>query len=164
MSAIRATFRKWKVGVYSIEPEQPPRARNRYHAYGERLVIVRFSLNGRTIEIKTNECEIAHDNLERMVLALETMRLSRVRKVELLLVAAYQQLYPAHAAKPDAPPKVDTGDPYAVLGVGQHYPLSVIEAIWKAKLRVEHPDVGGSAAVATKLNAAMADIRKRRAS
>lgn len=161
ISVIRSTFRKWKIGIYSIEPEHPPRARNRYHHFGERKVTVRFQLNGRTVEIESNGCDVAHDNLERMALALETLRLSRLRKIEPLVVDAYRQLYPVPTPKAE-PPKVDPNDPYAILGVEPRYPLAVIEAIWKARLRVEHPDVGGSAAVATKLNAAMAEIRKRK--
>lgn len=162
VSAIRATFRKWKIGIYSIEPEQAPRARNRYHHFGERKVTVRFQLNGRTVELESNGCDVAHDNLERLALTLETLRLSQLRKVEPLVVGAYRQLYPTPAPRAE-PTKVDPNDPYAILGVEPRYPLIVIEAIWKARLRVEHPDAGGNAAVATKLNAAMAEIRRRKA-
>lgn len=163
MAAIRSTLRKWKIGIYSIEPETPPRARNRYHHFGERKVTVRFQRNGRTVILECNDCDVAHDNLERLALVLETMRLSHVRKVEPLLVSAYRQLHPV-PAKPDAPPKIDPNDPYALLGVEAHYPLPIIESIWKARLRVEHPDAGGRADVAKALNAAMAAIKKQRAS
>lgn len=161
MAAIRATFRKWGITDYRVEPTKPPRARNRYHAYGERMVTARFQWGTRKIVLSTNGEDVAHDNLARLALTLESLRLNEVREIDDLMVTAYRQMAPLPMPKAAAP-QVDEGDPYAVLGVEQRYPLAIIETIWKARLRVEHPDAGGSVAVATKLNAAMTEIRQRR--
>lgn len=158
MSAIRSTFRKWGALSYQIAPQEPPRARNRHHSYGERSVTVRFHLRGRSVELTSNSKSIAHDNLALLALTLESLRLNKVREIEPLIITAYRQLDPLPTIK-TAPP-LDESDPYVILGVGEHYPLTVIETIWKARLRVEHPDAGGSNAMAIKLNAAMAEIRK----
>ena len=161
MASIRATFRKWGVTGYQIEPAQPPRARNHYHTYGERRVRVRFRVGAKPIDLACDSETVAHDNLALLALALESLRINEVRRIDGLMVTAYRQIDPLPIPKAAAP-TLDESDPYAVLGVEQRYPLAVIEAIWKARLRVEHPDAGGSSAMATKLNAAMADIRQRR--
>lgn len=161
VTGIRSTFRKWNVTMYVIEPLTPPARRDAYHTYEQRVVTVRFRFNNRNIELSSSSELIAHDNLAQLALTIEQLYLNRVRSIEGLIIAAYRQLLPPMMTP--EPPKIDEGDPYRILGVERHYPLAVIELIWKARLRVEHPDAGGSAAVATKLNAAMADIRKRRA-
>lgn len=162
---ISSTFRKWNITTYEIMPLKPPARRDRYHTYEERTVTVRWWLGGKWIELTNKTEPVAHDNLALLALTIEQMYMHKVSAIDALMVSAYRQLYPPPTVAPEPSKiKIDESDPYAVIGVERHYPLPVIELIWKAKLRVEHPDVGGKAEVATKLNAAMADIRKRRAS
>lgn len=165
VTSICSTFRKWNITTYEIRPLKPPARRDHYHTYEERTVTVRWWLGGKWVELTNKTEAVAHDNLALLALTIEQMYLHKVSATDALMVSAYRQLYPPPTVAPEPPKiKIDERDPYAVLGVERHYPLPVIELIWKAKLRVEHPDVGGKAEVATKLNAAMADIRKRRAS
>lgn len=160
---ICSTFRKWNITTYEIRPLKPPARRDHYHTIEARKVTVRWWLHGRWIEISTTVEPVAHDNLALLALTIEQIYLNKMRSIDALMVSAYRQLHPP-AVAPEAPrSKIDEHDPYAVLGVERHYPLPIIELIWKAKLRVEHPDAGGSTAVASKLNSAMADIRKRQA-
>lgn len=168
-TAIQRTFRLWNVRIYSIEPLDAPARRDRFHDPEQRKVIVRFMLPAsfvlpanRKIVLVANVESVAHDNLEVLATALETMRLSNVRRTEHLLVAAYRQRYPVTPMPASQPmPQLDPTDPYVVLGVEPHYPLEVIETIWKARLRVEHPDAGGNGDKAQRLNLAMQEIRKR---
>lgn len=166
INAISRTMKKWGVVDYEIRPVVAPvKRRDKYCPVSQRPVSVWFRRNHKQVHLQSVECETAHENLERLTFVIETMDLVGRAGCESLMVALYRQLWPAApTAQPTPTPAVDAGDPYAVLGVGQHYPLAVIEAIWKARLRVEHPDAGGSAATASRLNAAMADIRKRRSS
>lgn len=123
------------------------------------MVSVEFWLAGRKIFLQQNAKTIAHDNLELMATALETLRLNSVRGVDWLCANAYRQLdqpIQKNETKPDA------SDPYVVLGVTRDYPLNVIEAIWKQHLRCAHPDAGGSHDAAIRLNVAMDKIRKEK--
>ncbi|MCE7982525.1 MAG: hypothetical protein DYG89_15140 [Caldilinea sp. CFX5] len=162
MAALRATFRKWKIKDWEVEPVNPPARRDRYHSYGDRKVVVRFKLYNKQIVLVQTAKQIAHDNLEDLAQALETIRMSKVRGIEDLLVAAYRQIDPVVITKSEPkPPKLDPTSPYVILGVEEHYPLAIIEIIWKARLRVEHPDAGGNADRAKALNGAMQEIRRR---
>ncbi len=171
IAAINKTMRLWKVKRYSIEPKDAPARRDRYHSSEQRRVTVRFVPpavrlfdSNRQIVLCFDTKSVAHDNLELLAAALETIRLGQSRGIEPLLMAAYRQLDPIAVA--EAPRhknnQLNSSDPYAILGVEPHYPLAVIETIWKAKLRVEHPDAGGDGAKAARLNEAMDEIRKRK--
>lgn len=161
VSEIRETFRKWKIVEWGLNPIKAPQRRDRYHTYGQRLVAVRYFYHGKFITLSENREDLAHDNLQRLAVALETLRLSDVRNISVLIASHYTQQAPAPKppSSPPPPPK-DTSDPYIILGVERKYPLPVIETIWKARLRVEHPDVGGSAERTVILNVAMDKIRK----
>lgn len=161
LSNINSTFRKWKiVDSYLVEPRKAPKQRNQYHSPSDRFIKITFTAKGKKVFLTCSSELIAHDNLELLALALESMRMNDVRGITQYVVLGYAQMYPGR--QPEAQKKVDENDPYVVLGVGEHYSLPVIETIWKARLRVEHPDTGGSEAVAKKLNAAMSEIRQRR--
>lgn len=159
-SAISKTMRLWGVKQHTVDPESAPARRDRYHTYGQRKVTIRFTVYGKLVVLCSTMGSLAHDNLEMLAQTVETLRLSKYRKIEDLLIAAYRQIDPLPVA-PRAP-ALDPADPYAVLGVGEHYTLTIIEAIWKAHLRVEHPDAGGNADRAKALNAAMDKIRKQK--
>jgi hypothetical protein len=165
MAEIEETFRKWKIHTWTIAPRKAPERRDRYHTQSVRTVQVIFRYRGRPVTLTVNTLDRAHDNLQLLAVTLETLRLSDVRKVTDLVAAAYAQMV-SPAKPPTTPPPIHGADqdaltdPYRVLGVERHYPMAIIEAIWKARLRVEHPDVGGSAATAARLNAAMDELRK----
>ena len=157
-------FRKWRVTEWAISPEKNPTPKaNKVYAANERLVTLRFRKNGRWLGLGCSSESFARDNLALLALAIESMRLNDVRKVTKLVVGAYSSMYPPATPPPvreGERPKVDTNDPYAILGVEPNYPLLVIEAVWKAHLRAVHPDMGGSTEKAQRLNAAMDAIRR----
>ena len=163
MAALRATFRKWKIEDWQIEPINPPARRDHYHSPAERKIVVRFKhANKRIVLIKMSR-DTAHDNLKDLTEALETIRLSEFRNIEDVLVHFYRQTDPYVITKAEPkPPKLDPTNPYVILGVEEHYPLNIIEIIWRTKLRVEHPDAGGNTDKAKALNVAMQEIRKLR--
>lgn len=49
IAAVNRTFRLWKVGMYSIDPMEPPGRRDRYHSPEQRKVTARFALAGKQI-------------------------------------------------------------------------------------------------------------------
>ena len=155
------TFRKWRVTEWQLIPEKEPARRTKhYHSSEERLVKVRWKLpDGRWITLSDQSQDSAHANLQNLVLALESIRMNAVRKISGLVAGGYALMSPP-APKPP-PAAVNENDPYIVLGVMPNYPLAIIETIWRARLRVEHPDVGGSEERAKALNAAMDAIRKK---
>lgn len=162
ISALGSTFRKWGVTRWTIEPKVAPDRRDRWHDPVQRLIRVEFTLYSKQITLLQGTRSTAHENLELMVSALESLRLAEVRGANMLVANAYAQLYPtSKAAQQEQKP--DTDDPYVVLGVRREYPLPIIESIWRQHLRVCHPDAGGSHDMAIKLNVAMDKIRKEKA-
>lgn len=159
--SVATIFRRWHVTNWKIEPVTAPPPRNCQHSISDRYVRVSFVKNGRDVVLSCLTESLAHDNLQLLAYAIEAMRMNEHDFITALVVSGYRQLYPIPQSDQE-PKKVDENDPYAVLGVGPHYPLSIIETIWKARLRVEHPDAGGSEIKAKQLNAAMAEIRQRR--
>lgn len=160
ISAIHTTFRRWGINRYIILPFEAPERRDRYHTRDQRMINVTFWIAGKEITLQQNTGSVAHDNLELMAIALETLRLNSVRGTDWLCSSAYRQMHNL----PDRTPKAsaDENDPYVVLGVNRNYPLAIIESIWKQHLRVLHPDAGGSHDATVKLNAAMDKIRKEK--
>jgi hypothetical protein len=153
------TFRKWPgITHWTVDPLRPKRAINQYHNEQERRVTLRYTLAGREIVLTMDRQARAHDNLRVLYLAVEAMRLNEQRGIAEVVASAYAQLPGPKDLTPRSAPAIV--DPYAALGVDRSYPLDVIESIWKARLRAEHPDRGGSQENAAKLNAAMDAIRK----
>ena len=163
VSAISTTFRKWGVTKWAITPQTAPDRRDRWHSPTQRIVRVEFMLYRNQIVLLEGKLSTAHENLELMANALESMRLAEVRGTHMLVANAYRQLYPPASAQLSEP-QIDKDDPYVILGVARSYPLPVIEAIWKQHLRCAHPDAGGSHEAAIRLNVAMDKIRKEKTS
>jgi len=162
-SEVAETFRKWRVVEWALEPEKQPPLRNRYHLPDHQTVKIRWRKLGKQISLVCSSENTAPDNLQLLATTIETLRLNEVRKVDRLGAGAYSLMYPPPAPKtPVAPPPIDDTNPYAVLGVSPSYTLAIIEIIWKARLRAEHPDVGGDEERAKALNEAMDEIRRQR--
>jgi len=163
---ISETFRKWHVTEWELIPEKEPAKRTKhYHALEERLVKVRWRLpDGRWITLSDQSQDYAHGNLQNLALAIESMRMNAVRKISRLVAGAYALMSPppgVRQAHPSVAEPIEANDPYVLLGVTSNYPLAIIETIWRARLKVEHPDMGGNAERAKALNAAMDAIRKK---
>lgn len=164
ISAIHTTFRRWGIKRYVITPLEAPERRDRYHTRDQRMICVTFQMGGKEIVLQQNALSVAHDNLELMAIALETLRINSVRGTDWLCSSAYRQMHGTQPVNQSSQPKPDDNDPYTILGVARSYPLPVIEAIWKQHLRCAHPDAGGSHDAAIRLNVAMDKIRREKIS
>lgn len=89
------------------------------------------------------------DNLRVLYLALDSIRLNEARGIADIVREAYLSL----------PAPMRQRDPYEVLGVRPDAPRHVIEAAYRARARVVHPDAGGSDAEMAALNAAWEALR-----
>lgn len=151
MRDLRDTMEKWRVRSWSVDPVKPGRrpVTNR--------VSITFTLrNGEEKLVTLGSQPTPRDNLRALALSLEDMRMVEVRG----LGDVYKQVYGAALAP--AATTLPTG-PYAVLGVRPDAPWEVVEAAYRARVRVIHPDApGGSTAAAAALNSAMDAIRKER--
>src|SRR5947209_10255232 len=93
----------------------------------------------------------AVDNLRVLYLAVEAMRMNEKRGISDVIESAYLQLAaPAQAI-----------DPYELLEIRPDASLEVAEAAYKAKVRNEYPDRGGSTEHMKRLNQAIHEIRKK---
>jgi hypothetical protein len=110
----------------------------------------------------------ATENLHLIAVALETIRMAKVRGVEKILALLYRQMYPAPSPPPPLPPP--RSEPrqipphYAVLHIDPSAPLEVAEAAYRALAKRAHPDAGGSTETMQRLNAAIETIRAEKGS
>lgn len=153
--SVRDTFRKWGVEHFEIlcalrgvqaqkwnqRPEEAEVAINFIHPTSGASVPVTSKLQDRAV-----------DNFRVCYLALEAIRLNEARGIADVVREAYLSL----------PAPVRQRDPYEVLGVRSDTPLEDIEAMYRAKARRLHADVGGSDAAMKELNTAIERIREER--
>jgi hypothetical protein len=146
-------MRLW--GVTEWQTNQPTGARARGWTQSEaaRTVKLTYTKNGKTVTLVMGKQERAVDNLRVLYLAVEALRLNERRGISDVIASAYLQL-----AAPG-----EQLDPYEVLDIRPGAPLEVVEAAYKAKMRIAHPDSGGSIDEAKRLNTAIERIRKEAA-
>jgi hypothetical protein len=146
-------MRLW--GVTEWQTNYPTGARS--HAWSQseaaRTVKLTYTKNGKHVTLVMGRQERAVNNLRVLYLAVEALRLNERRGISDVIASAYLQL-----AAPEEDP-----DPYEVLDIRPGAPLAVAEAAYKAKMRLAHPDSGGSIAEAKRLNTAIEKIRKEAA-
>ena len=144
-------MRRW--GVTQWETNYPRGARSdaRLQKEVDRTVKLTYNQKGRTVTLVMGKQQRAVDNLRVLYLAVEAMRLNEVRGIHELLESAYLQLA--------APAQV--ADPYEVLEIRPDASLEVVEAVYKAKVKMVHPDKGGSELLMKRLNQAIEAIRKK---
>lgn len=138
------TFRKWGINRWSVEPTRQPKASER------QAVTLRYWRNNGEVVLPMGKQWKAVDNLRVLYLAVEAMRMNELRGISDVVASAYAQL----------PVPKEANDPYAVLRVDPAWSLAEIEGVWKARLKSNHPDRGGSTEMTAKLNAAMEEIRR----
>jgi len=147
------TMAKW--GVTDWQTNNPRGARSTVYQQTEkdRTVELTYVKQGKTVTLRMGKQMRAVDNLRVLYLAVESMRMNEKRGIGDVLESAYLQL-----ASP-APVQ----DPYEVLEIRDGASLDVAEAAWKAKIRNNHPDRGGSEHHMKILNQAIEEIRKKAA-
>lgn len=96
------------------------------------------------------------DNLHAIALTLTGLRAFE-------RYGTYTREQAVEGARPMLPPPEPEGPTWwDVLGVKRDWPLDAIEAVWRQKLTMMHPDRGGAVEGAAELNAAMDAARKER--
>lgn len=112
----------------------------------------RFVLRGVEVSVVCDAWDTYDLNLCAVYLAIQAIRLNEVRGIADTMRAAYTAL-PGPAAEPMK------RDPYEVLGIAHGQPLEVIDAVYRAKAKVAHPDAGGSHAAFVELQDAYERIK-----
>jgi hypothetical protein len=117
----------------------------------ERTVRLTYYKNDKPVTLEMGKQARAVDNLRVLYLAIQAMRLNEKRGISEVIESAYLQLAAPGQQK----------SPHEVLGIMPNAPLEVAEAAYKARVRVAHPDVGGSEAQIKALNDAISKIRSQ---
>jgi DnaJ-domain-containing protein 1 len=156
---LRATFDKWGIAQWEVEPRRPPRTKNQQ--LSERRVRLVYTKDGAPIVLTMDRQDRAVDNLRVLYLAVEAMRLNEARGIAEVVASAYAQLPPPGGPETVAPAPLAT-EPYAVLGIAPSAPLAVAEAAYRTLVKAAHPDAGGDVAAMQRLNAAIAAIREQK--
>jgi len=163
---IAETFRKWRCDpptlIYTVQKRS---ASKRYQTKEERTVTIEFRKYNKPIRLTMSREERAIENLEKIALAVEHLRLAEVRTIDTLVMLMYRQMYPqVQEQKPPPPPRAEMPrGPYAVLHIANDAPLEVAEAAYRALTKKAHPDLGGDTATMQRLNAAIEQIRREHA-
>jgi DnaJ-domain-containing protein 1 len=153
LAALGETMRKWGVREWSVTPATMSSkiARKVFQTMEERTVTLRYLKNGAEVVLAMSKQDRAVDNLRVLYLAIEAMRLNEARGIADVIREAYLQL----------PSPSQHSDPYEVLGVRPDSPIEVIEAAYRARAKMIHPDKGGSEEEMRSLNEAMEIIRRQ---
>ena len=141
---LRESFAKWRVARYVVEPNCLPRQLHAHLSKTERGVTVRFWMGDREVVLTSDDQARPVDNLKKLQLCIEDMRMIDRRGATSVMQSAYLQL---------APP-VKERDPFEVLGLRPGANKALIDAAFKARAQEAHPDKGGTAEAMAELNAA----------
>lgn len=135
----------------NLELRLDGRPRERQSAPVDPGVAVYFQLSGRPMVLSCDRWETVAANVAAVAAHIEAMRgMARWG------VGTVEQMFAGFEALPSPEP----GDWRSVLGLGQGATLTDAEARWREMMRTAHPDIGGSHAEATRLNAAIAAARE----
>ena len=149
---LRDCFSKWGVRDYVIDYNVPRAALGRTTlSREERAVTLRWIPRGKTakVVISMSAQDTVADNLRVLYLAVEAMRMNEKRGIDPeLMRSAYMQIGAA-----------DDGV-WTLLGIPPTADRAAIEAAYRERIKVAHPDAGGSDEAASALNAARATALK----
>lgn len=163
MFELSESFSKWGIGskAWRVTAVRP-RSTGRYAMYSasERRVIVEFihPVGKNMIRVEKSDLSRPQDNLRAIFLSIEAIRMIEKRGTADLVRDALLQIEAPAGERP-----VVKRDPYEVLEVTRSTSMEVIDAAYKAKARVLHPDAGGTKEEMQELNEAMTAIRNERA-
>ena len=143
IEALAVEFDRWGVRKWSLEPQRVD-GRKSWWSAEEVRVTVRFEKNGQTIVLSMADQERPVDNLRVLTLGIEAIRLNEVRGIGQVMREAYLQIAGPRARR----------DPYEVLGVLRDSDVEVVRAVYLAKAKKLHPDVGGDPAAFAELQEA----------
>lgn len=161
---IEEQLNRWGgVSSWRVDTKLAPRSATKWNQTAEECrVALHYTRKGKDYQIVMGRQSRAVDNLLVIWLILETLRLNDARGYAKEVAEVYRQEFPALPAPGTTLASANTG-PYAVLYVQPDAPLEICEAAYRALVKQHHPDVGGSAGVMERLNAAIGQIRKQHA-
>lgn len=154
-----ATFHRWGVAVWGVEPRNAPRKVHQSEA--ERRVSVFWNLRGQDMSLTLGRFPTAQENLRAIYISIEEARKIEGRGVTELMQQIFKQLpAPGAIQSTDQQAAVIGKDPYSILGVLRTAPLEIIEAAYRrgAKIAANNNDQGAL----TMFNLAIEAIRKER--
>ena len=166
MKDLTETITLWKA-IYSYQVVcvlQPRQTTKQRQTPTERKVTLELWHTRGKVVLHMQREERAVDNLAALCQLAETLRMNEVRKLDSVIRDVYRTWYPSPAATPPPQPQAVEEIPahYRALHVHPSAPLYVIEAAYKALVKVNHPDLGGSTEVMQTINASMDKIRQER--
>lgn len=154
VNAITPFGRSWRVREqtlstnYELRVDGRPR-RDRGRPF-DQAVAFYFELDGQPHVLACDRFDRIEDNIAAIAAHIEALR-----GQERWGVADMKQAFAGHVALP-APEQW-----WQVLGVSEHATADDVDRAWREKMRAAHPDHGGSAAAAQRLNWARAEARRR---
>lgn len=159
LDAIRITVLKHPGMIaHRIENDLPEQLRQKPHQKGAecevRLSLTFFRGTRRAMTLHVRDTPTAHENLRRIAIALEMMRLAEIRNVQRILAVLMQEIY---GPTPYEPPPAY----YKALHIAPGAPLAVCEAAYAVLLLTALRDNDGEAA--QRLEAAITEIRAEHA-
>lgn len=147
------TFDKWGIRDWQTNYPRGARLTAQWQDEQDRNVILSFTMpGGKHVNLSMNKQTRAVDNLRVLYLAVEDMRMNEKRGIAEVVQSAYMQLGEGNAQK----------SPYEVLQIMPDAPLEVAEASYKARVKIAHPDAGGSEEQMKELNEAIKSIRQEK--
>lgn len=147
------TFDKWGIREWQTNYPRGARLTAQWQEEQDRNVILSFNMpGGKHVNLSMSKQNRAVDNLRVLYLAVEDMRMNEKRGIAEVVQSAYMQLGEGTTER----------NPYEVLGLMSNAPLEVAEASYKARVKVAHPDAGGSDEQMKELNEAIKKIREEK--
>jgi hypothetical protein len=151
-SDLKYTLGLWGVTEWNVTHPKGVYSEAANQSEEDRTVTITFTKDGKRIVYTSKDQSRAVDNLRKIYLGLEAMRMNDRRGLTEMLTKTYLAL--------GAPEQQI--DPYQVLGIYNDAPLEVAEAVYKTKVMKAHPDKGGDIATFKKLKTAIEMIRSQK--
>lgn len=148
------TIAKWqkryKAADVTIDCPAAPRYASAFGNKADRAVSVTFTAGAhikRTVTVDRFERPV--DNLWALAIGLDAVRLNELRGLDDVARQVYQAL-----------PAARQRDPWEILGLRPDADEDAIDAVYKAKAKRLHPDVGGTAEAFKELQQAYESVKR----
>lgn len=159
LRGIHAELSRMKATDIVVSTNQPIRKDGMPYAAGRIIedpgVAVYFKRKGKAVVISCDRWIRLEDNMHAVALTVEAMRgLERWGASDML-----DRVFQGFTALPPPAGWVPEKPWWEILGVESDWPLPAIEAIYKTKAKLEHPDRGGDPKRMNELNRAVEEAR-----
>lgn len=134
-------FHQWGVVEYDVNRNvMGSQANSATLSQQQRAVTVVFKKDGRTVELSTDLYDTPAANLKAIQLCVRDMRMIERRGASQLMAQAFLQL--------EGPQGPTTRDPYEVLQARPDADRATVDALYRVRANVTHPDKDGGSAEA----------------